>query len=220
MVHSWNYALAMLLASSTTNPVASFQSNNNLYSIQTAAKHNRRNHHDTLRSRRRSIAAAASVRGTTKSSLTSMAADASSAFNNKDNNKDANLGEALSSVTNAAVDSIANAVKDEPDTDAEEIERKQKMMQRRQTEKTYKVTLPISPSTEDSNLGIRLCQISKGRKLDSVLELSLDTLELEDAAKRGAIASSDDNTSTGIFRSPDSSRRQQTIGHGCENAYK
>jgi hypothetical protein len=109
-----------------------------------------------------------------------MAADASSSFNN---DNDANIGDALSSVTNAAVDSIANAVKDEPDVDAEEIERKRKMVQKRLTAKSYKVTLPLAaPSV--SNIGIRLCQISKGRNLDSVLELNLDSLDLEDSSKR------------------------------------
>jgi len=110
-----------------------------------------------------------------------MAADASSSFNN---DKDA-IGDALSSVTNAAVDSIANVVKDEPDVDAEEIARKQKMVQKRQTGKTYKVTLPLAESSV-SDIGIRVCQFSKGRNLESVFELNFDTLLLEDSTKRSA----------------------------------
>ena len=102
-----------------------------------------------------------------------MAADASSPFNN---DNDANIGDALSSVTNAAVDSIANAVKDEPDVDAQEVARKQELVQKRQSAKLYQVTLPLSKS---SDIGISLCQISKGPTMDTDMELNLDTLEIE-----------------------------------------
>ena len=174
MVHCWNIALAMLLASSTTTSVTSFQSNSNNNNNNNKIINN--NILNQIPSSLQRSTVETTI--TTKSSLTSMAADASSSFNGNDA-----IGEALSSVTNAAVDSIANAVKDEPDTDAQEIARKQKMVQKRQTEKTYKVTLPLAPVSM-SNLGITLCQISKGRKLDSVFELNLDTLNLEDGTKR------------------------------------
>ena len=181
MVHSWNLALAMLLASSTSTLVTSFQSGSisiiNNKQIQNQIPRRRQRVLSTATEKTRTT-----ITTTTKSSLTSMAADASSSFNS-DNNNDANIGDALSSVTNAAVDSIANAVKDEPDMDAEEVARKQKMVQNRQVGKSYKVTLPLAASLV-SNLGIRLCQFSKGRKLDSVLELNLDTLDMEDGSKR------------------------------------
>lgn len=108
--------------------------------------------------------------------------------------------EALSSVTTAAVDSIVSNVIssttgiDEPDVDAIDIARKQELVSQRQKAKTYKVTLPLTsmPSQRRTrtvsvsvlSLGITLCQISKGRNLDSVFELNLDTLELEDGTKR------------------------------------
>ena len=113
--------------------------------------------------------------------------------------------EVLSSVTTAAVDSIVSNVIssttgiDEPDVDAIDIARKQELVSQRQKAKTYKVTLPLtsmpsqqrrttrtasSVSVSVLSLGITLCQISKGRNLDSVFELNLDTLELEDGTKR------------------------------------
>ena len=114
--------------------------------------------------------------------------------------------EVLSSVTTAAVDSIVSNVIssttgiDEPDVDAIDIARKQELVSQRQKAKTYKVTLPltsmpsqqrrtrtassVSVSVSVLSLGITLCQISKGRNLDSVFELNLDTLELEDGTKR------------------------------------
>eukprot|EP00535_Pseudo-nitzschia_heimii_P011711 CAMPEP_0197194020 /NCGR_PEP_ID=MMETSP1423-20130617/28481_1 /TAXON_ID=476441 /ORGANISM="Pseudo-nitzschia heimii, Strain UNC1101" /LENGTH=1084 /DNA_ID=CAMNT_0042647373 /DNA_START=358 /DNA_END=3612 /DNA_ORIENTATION=+ len=175
MVHSWNFAVAVLLASSTTTPVAPFQSSssNSISIIGTKnQKHQRRQRLPSAKNFVTTIA-------TTKSSLTSIAADASSSFNN---DKDGNIGDAFSSVTNAAVDSIANVVKDEPDVDAEEVARKQKMVKKRRTEKSYRVTLPLSVSSV-SNIGIRLSRISKGRKLDADLELNLDTLDLESVSK-------------------------------------
>eukprot|EP00536_Pseudo-nitzschia_multiseries_P012546 jgi/Psemu1/68361/estExt_Genemark1.C_4850014 len=137
-----------------------------------------------------------------QSSLTSMAADASSSFNNDDGGESSSssssiIGETLSSVTNAAVDSIANAVKDEPDTDAEAIARKKNS-----------VTLPlvVQSSASDMGMGIRLCQISEGRKLDGFMELNLDTLEVEEREQErlagdeneGSVgnANANDNTST------------------------
>jgi len=178
MVHSWNLALAMLLASSATTQVLSFQSSSNNNRINNQIKVQILRGRQILSTTEKTVPTIT----TTKSSLTSMAADASSSFDDND----VNIGDALSSVTNAAVDSIANVVKDEPDIDAQEIARKQKMVQKRQTEKSYKVTLPLAPSAV-SNIGIRLYQISKGRKLDSVLELNLDTLCLEDGSKRSSV---------------------------------
>lgn len=177
MVHSWNLALAILLTSSSSTLVTSFQSTSN-----NVANNNKIQHPIKPKIRQRLSTAEITITKftTNKSSLTSMAADASSSFNN---GNDANIGDAISSVTNAAVDSIANAVKDEPDVDAEEIARKVKMVRRRQTGNTFKVTLPLAASSE-SNIGIRLSEISKGRNLDSVLELNLDTLGLEDGSKR------------------------------------
>ena len=179
MVHSWSLALAILLASNAATPGTSFQSSG----ISNSIVNNQIEKHITLRRRKKSSTTKITITkiGTSKSSLTSMAADASSSFNN---DKDA-IGDALSSVTNAAVDSIANVVKDEPDVDAEEIARKQKMVQKRQTGKTYKVTLPLAESSV-SDIGIRVCQFSKGRNLESVFELNFDTLLLEDSTKRSA----------------------------------
>lgn len=173
MVHSWNYALAVLLATSAATPVASFQStrsNNNIV--------NNRHQNHRPRRRQRQLPLPTTQKNVqtitaTRASLTSMAADASSPFNN---DNDANIGDALSSVTNAAVDSIANAVKDEPDVDAQEVARKQELVQKRQSAKLYQVTLPLSKS---SDIGISLCQISKGPTMDTDMELNLDTLEIE-----------------------------------------
>lgn len=167
----------MLLASNSATSVESFQSD----SINNSNRVNNRIIQNQIpRRRQRLPTTEKTIRTitTTKASLTSMAADASSPFNN---DNDANIGDALSSVTNAAVDSIANAVKDEPDVDAQEVARKQKMVQKRLTAKSYKVNLPLAAS---SDIGIRLCRVSKGRKLDSDLELNLDTLEFEDGSLR------------------------------------
>jgi len=166
----------MLLASSMTSSVTSFQT------TTTTTTSNNKIQNLTLRRRQglSKIEKKCATITTTKALLTSMAADASSSFNN---DNDSNIGDALSSVTNAAVDSIANAVKDEPDLDEKAIERKQQMVQKRQKAKSYLVTLPLAASSI-SNIGIRLCQISNGRTLASVLELNLDSLELEDSSKR------------------------------------
>lgn len=174
-------ALALLLASSATTSVFSFQGKTNTFNTQ-----NMQNSVSRTRRRSMTITKAKLNITPTKSSLTSMAADASSSFNN-----DTNIGEALSSVTNAAVDSIANAVKDEPDKDAEEIARKYELYQKRQTENFYKVTLPLAPASS-SNLGIRICQVSNERTLNNVLELDLDTLDL----KESNLSGSDPVTST------------------------
>lgn len=170
MVHSWNYALAVLLATSAATPVESFQStrtNNNIVNnIHQNNRPRRRQRRLPLPTTQKNIQTITA----TKASLTSMSADAS--FNN---DNDANIGDALSSVTNAAVDSIANAVKDEPDMDAEEVARKQELVQKRQSARSYQVTLPLSKTSE---IGISLCQISKGPTLDTDMELNLDTLEI------------------------------------------
>lgn len=179
MVHSWNYALAVLLATSATTQVTSFQSSSSSNNIHNNINQNqipgRRFRLPTTHKNIQAITA-------TKALLTSMAVDASY------NDNDANIGDALSSVTNAAVDSIANAVKDEPDVDAEVVARKQEMVHKRHTEKLYKVTLPL---TMPSDTGISLCEISKGKKLDADLELNLDTLQLENSANRKQSASED-----------------------------
>jgi hypothetical protein len=92
----------------------------------------------------------------------------------------------LNSLTNAAVDFVVGL--DQPDLDAAEIERRQKLLQNRNDQKTYyKVTLPLAsksttsvmPSSAVLQLGITLCQISPGRQVDSDVRLNLDTLELE-----------------------------------------
>lgn len=176
-------ALAILLASSATTSVFSFQGKTNTFNTQNIQN-------SVSRTRRRPMVITKDKLNITptKSLLTSMAADASSSFNN---DNDANIGEALSSVTNAAVDSIANAVKDEPDKDAEEIARKYELYQKRQTENFYKVTLPLAP-VSSSNLGIRICQVSNERTLNNILELDLDTLDL----KESNLSGSDPVTST------------------------
>jgi len=182
MVHYRTAALAILLASSTPSSVISFQSNSNIIILRTPQKTN------TAAEQRTAVLTTPS-----QSSLTSMAADASSSFTNDEGEGDSNnnIGEALSSATNAAVDSIANAVKDEPDTDAQEIARRQELVRKRQTEKSYKVILSLS---ESSNMGIRLCQIqmstttttatATGQSLDCVLELDLDTMEVNERTQQ------------------------------------
>ncbi|KAL3904395.1 MAG: hypothetical protein SGARI_004938, partial [Bacillariaceae sp.] len=60
------------------------------------------------------------------------------------------------------------------------------LQNRNEQQKSYKVTLPLASSSlaQSSsgsvlNLGFTLCQISKGRKIDSTVRLNLDSLELE-----------------------------------------
>ncbi len=167
MVHSWNYALAVLLATSAATPVTSFQSSSSR--CQTNHIHNSiTQNHVPSRRRQRLPTTKETTITATKASLTSMAADAS--YNDNDTNV---VGDALSSVTNAAVD----FVKDEPDTDAEEVARKKEMVQKRQTEKVFQVTLPL---TSPSAIGISVCELN----LDAPLELNLDTLELENVSNR------------------------------------
>jgi hypothetical protein len=122
------------------------------------------------------------------------------------------MGEALlSSATNAAVDSIISKLADtSPDLDEEQIRRRQQVLRSRSIsggKQTYKVTLPLrslsSPSSWSSaetqqrrrrkllttqasasvlDMGIRLCQISKGRIMNEKEQLDLDTLEYVDIA--------------------------------------
>jgi hypothetical protein len=132
----------------------------------------------------------------------SASSDNSGSSSNGSSNGDV-LGEALTSVTYAAVDSISQAVlRDEPDMDADSIARKQRLMLNRV--QTYKVTLPLAslPAKSQSivlTLGITLCQITKGRVLETTRELNLDTLEVEDhltATSSSSINSyNDDNNS-------------------------
>ena len=89
------------------------------------------------------------------------------------------LGEALNTVTTAAKDSISQAVSDFPDTDADEIARKQQQVGNRIN--TYSVTLPLASKTLEKQaplllMGFRLRQISAGRAF-SETELDMDTLE-------------------------------------------
>jgi hypothetical protein len=107
----------------------------------------------------------------------------SSDFSGDNESDSTNVSEALSSVTTAAVDFV---VRDEPDVDAVEIARKQQLIEDRQLKTTYKVTLPLASETTKEktsktsvlNIGIALCQISKGRQIDSNTELILDTLDM------------------------------------------
>jgi hypothetical protein len=99
-----------------------------------------------------------------------------------DNNQNGEIiGEAFNSVTNAARDSIANAVRDEPDTDEERIALKQRRVQERT--KTYTVTLPLTKSSiiegrsQVLSMGMSLCEVNKGREFGG-LELDLDSLEI------------------------------------------
>jgi hypothetical protein len=89
------------------------------------------------------------------------------------------ISDALNSVTNAARDSFANAVRDEPDSDEARIALKKQQVQCRT--KTYVVTLPLPsfPIIEDRSqvltMGMSLCQVNKGREFQG-LELDLDSL--------------------------------------------
>jgi hypothetical protein len=93
----------------------------------------------------------------------------------------------LNSLTNAAVDFVVRL--DEPDLDAAKVDRRREMLQNRNAQKSYKVTLPLASSLTTAlaqapstvlNIGISLCQITKGRKIDSSVQLNLDSLELEE----------------------------------------
>ncbi len=90
------------------------------------------------------------------------------------------LGEAFNSVTHAARDSIANVVRDEPDSDEARIAWKQQQVKQRI--KTYTVTLPLTSSSiiegksQVLSMGMSLCQVNKGREFEG-LELDLDSLE-------------------------------------------
>jgi hypothetical protein len=93
------------------------------------------------------------------------------------------LGEALSTVTNAARDSITEAVSDEPDIEEAEIALKQRMVEKRV--KTYAVTLPLASTPIEGkstvlSMGITLGQIRKGRTIDST-SLNLDTLRFDES---------------------------------------
>ena len=98
------------------------------------------------------------------------------------NNNMDTLGEALNTVTVAARDTIAEVVSDEPDVDEVEIAEKKRLVGERV--KTFRVTLPLSSSAlkEDKtgvlSIGLTLCQISKGRVIESDV-LDLDTLKLQ-----------------------------------------
>lgn len=218
MVRFSNFALVIMIAGTPRASVNSFQTNKNHNIYHRLSVQEKR---EIPKSRRRSIVAITKRRKTTTTItqgsssllLSSMAGDG-------DLDPLYVAGEALSSATNAAVDSIFNVITDEPDIDAINIARKQELVQQRQTAKTYKVTLPLAASsttmttprrsllsTSSScsasvlSLGITLCQISKGRNLDSVFELNLDTLELEDGTKRTNTTSniSDNNCDESIM---------------------
>jgi hypothetical protein len=134
----------------------------------------------------------------------------SSEFGENNNNNSKGNDVLLTSVTNAAVDFVVSL--DEPDRDAAEIARKRQLVQDRQQKMTYKVTLPLaslssaaaatalrsSSSAAASSvlkLGIALCQISKGRKIDTSMQLNLDTLEFESlpSVTSSSIDSGDDD---------------------------
>ena len=90
------------------------------------------------------------------------------------------LNEALNTVTNAARDSIAEAVSDEPDSDEAEIALKQRMVGERV--QTYSVTLPLASKkgkSEVLSIGLTLSQIRRGRVIDSNA-LNLDTLQFDE----------------------------------------
>lgn len=105
---------------------------------------------------------------------------ASSSSNPEFNPSGETIGEAFNSVTQTARDSIANVVRDEPDSDEAVIALKQQQVQQRT--KTYTVTLPlISSSIMEGQsqvlaMGMSLCQVNKGREFEG-LELDLDSLE-------------------------------------------
>jgi hypothetical protein len=227
MVRFCNLALMSFIASTTTTTttyVNSFQTNNN---NNHNIKHrlSEQQEREIPRRQRRSIVATTTtpsstitrIRMTSSTTTTTIPKRSSSllsasmlASSDADDDFIDNplfvAGEALSSVTNAAVDTIVSNVIatgiDEPDVDAIDIARKQELVSQRHKAKTYKVTLPLTASLASSkmssqkrattasmsvsvlSLGITLCQISKGRNLDSVMELNLDTLELEDGTKR------------------------------------
>ena len=93
------------------------------------------------------------------------------------------IGDALNSVTNAARDTINEAVSDAPDAEEVIIAEKQRLVGERV--KTYLVTLPLaSTSIEDKSevlsIGLTLSQISKGRMIESTV-LDLDTLEFQES---------------------------------------
>jgi hypothetical protein len=114
--------------------------------------------------------------------VSASASSPSSEFGDQTNNNNSNNN--LNSLTNAAVDFVVGL--DQPDLDAAEIAKRQVLLQNRKDQKTYKVTLPLAKSTtaimQSSavlKLGISLCQITKGRKVEADRQLNLDTLELE-----------------------------------------
>jgi hypothetical protein len=94
---------------------------------------------------------------------------------------DGSLSDALNSVTNAARESISNAVADDPDADEAEIGLKKQMVEKRM--KTYKVALPLASfslgTSKVLSIGLFLRQINKGRALVSS-HLNLDTLAYEE----------------------------------------
>jgi hypothetical protein len=95
---------------------------------------------------------------------------------------DGSLSDALNSVTNAARESISNAVADDTDADEAEIGLKKQMVQNRM--KTYKVALPLASSSLEGtskvlSIGLFLRQINKGRAFVSS-HLNLDTLKYEE----------------------------------------
>lgn len=148
------------------------------------------------------------------------------------------VGEALSSATNAAVDSIMSNLQDTPDLDEAAVARRQQLVRGRSTTgvgQTYKVTLPLVGSSSPAarrrltttanagvqqsstssklhkqqeaqtqqqavsvlDMGIRLCQITRGRNVLMDRQLDLDSLEfkavLEDA-ESPSLSSSLDTT--------------------------
>ena len=94
------------------------------------------------------------------------------------------LGDAVSSVTSAARDSIVQAVSDEPDEEEIEIALRKRLVTERS--KTFKVTLPLTSRQKlaegDSilSMGLTLCQIEKGRIVGDT-EFNLDSMSMKQA---------------------------------------
>ena len=154
------------------------------------------------------------LHSSSSSSVAAASPDNGGSSNSNGPNTDAlMMGEAfLSSATNAAVDSIISNLKpdDSPDLDEEQILRRQQLLRSRSIaggQQTYKVTLPLRSSslvakaaadasevTEQAtaasvlDIGIRLSQINRGRNMNDMEQLDLDTLEYTSPSTSAAAA--------------------------------
>eukprot|EP00529_Nitzschia_sp_RCC80_P003169 CAMPEP_0113516040 /NCGR_PEP_ID=MMETSP0014_2-20120614/41319_1 /TAXON_ID=2857 /ORGANISM="Nitzschia sp." /LENGTH=1114 /DNA_ID=CAMNT_0000412755 /DNA_START=492 /DNA_END=3836 /DNA_ORIENTATION=- /assembly_acc=CAM_ASM_000159 len=186
-----------------------------VYSFQQSSDRQRRRYASTIRS---SADIGRILHSSSSSSVAAASSDNGGNSNSNGPTTDAlMMGEAfLSSATNAAVDSIISNLTpdDSPDLDEQQILRRQQLLRSRSIaggQQTYKVTLPLRSSSTSSSvttaaadasrvteqatgasvldMGIRLCQINRGRNMNDKEQLDLDTLEYTSSSSSSSSSS-------------------------------